>query len=124
MPVGVPLVISHAGFFTFKEADETDEELQASSDEAFETVVNTLTFDDQELPLITTSTGAFDVIADEGSFYDAIIGLGTGPVRNAVTGNFTIIRPLPPGDYTIEAEVEFTNGEHYSVTYHVHVGSR
>ena len=123
VPAGSWILVSHAGFFGTEGIDgETDAELEEAADSGFTTVTNELTLDGRPLPLRTTHTGAFDVMSEAGGFYDAILEIGTGPIRTAVTGNFTLLAPLPPGDHTLEGEVEFTNGEHYSVTYHVHVG--
>jgi hypothetical protein len=120
---GTPLLISHAGQFTFKDADQTDEELVDQSNDLFVTSTNELTLDGRPLSVFVTNTGAYDVQAESGSLYADVIELGAGPVRTSVTGNFTIVHPLPPGDHTIEAAVDFPlTDEHYSATYHVHVG--
>jgi hypothetical protein len=122
VPVGTAIVVSHAGFFTFPTAGETDEQLEQGAADGFTTASNELTLDGGNLPLITTHTGAFDVMSEAGGFYDAVVGLGTGPIRTAVTANITVMRPLAPGSYTLEGAVEFTNGEAYSVTYTIQVG--
>jgi hypothetical protein len=122
VPTGVPILVSHAGFFVFAEPGQTDAEIEQLTDEGFTTVSNHLSLDGRSLPLIVTSTGAFDVTSEPGSFYDAIIGLGTGTIRNAIEGNFTMIHALPPGDHTLEGSVLLTDGENYSVTYTIHVG--
>jgi len=122
VPAGVPILVSHAGFFVFPDAGQTDAEIEAMADAGFTTVYNDLSLDGRGLPLIVSRTGAFDVISEAGGFYDAIVELGTGPIRTAVTGNFSLIHPLSRGDHTLEGSVLFTDAENYSVTYHIHVG--
>ena len=122
VPAGVPILVSHAGFFVFADPGQTDAQIEDMADAGFTTVSNHLSLDGHALALTATRTGAFDVISEAGGFYDAIVGLGTGPIRTAVTGNFTLIHPLPPGDHTLEGAVLFTDAENYSVTYHIHVG--
>jgi hypothetical protein len=64
-------------------------------------------------------------MSEAGSFYDTIYGLGTGPIRTALSGNVVVLHPLAPGDHVIEAAVTFTDdlGD-YSATYHIHVTTR
>jgi hypothetical protein len=78
----------------------------------------------RHLSLKPIDTGAYDVISEPGSFYDTILGVGTGPVRTALRGNIVVLHPLSPKDHVIDGDVSFTNGEAYSVTYRVHVGRR
>ena len=124
IPVGTPIVVSHAGFFTFEDAElDTDEELIAAADEGFTFTSNSLTVDGVTVPLPTVHAGAFDVISESGSFYDSVVGVGTGPIRTALTGNVVFLHPLSPGDHTIEAEVTFPgDGGAFSATYHLDVG--
>jgi hypothetical protein len=122
VPAGTPIVLSHAGFFAFRDAGQTDEELQAIVDAGFAVTVDRLTLDGSPLPLRVINAGVYDVISQPGSFYDSIIGLGTGPIHTALKGNIVFLHPLTPGDHEIAGEVFFTDGEHYSATYHVHVG--
>lgn len=122
VPVGTPVVLSHAGQFAFEDAAQTDEELQALVEQFFEFRANSLTLDGVALPLRGIDTGAFDVIAERGSFYDAIIGLDVGSVRTALRANIVYLHPLSVGDHVIEATAFFTDGERYSATYHLHVG--
>jgi hypothetical protein len=122
IPVGTPIVLSHAGQFAFADTGQTDAELQAIVEEFFETKTNSLTLDGIALPLKPIDTSPYDVIAEAGSFYNAIIGVDPGVVRTTLRANIVYLHPLRPGDHVIEAEVFFTDGEHYSATYHLHVG--
>jgi hypothetical protein len=124
VPVGTAIVLSHAGYFaTLGVEGDTDEELQAAVEAGFVVTSNTLTLDGAAVPLRTLDTGAFDVISEEGSFYDAILGEGTGPIRTALRGNLVFFHPLPPGEHTIEAAVTFADdGGDFSATYHLVVG--
>jgi hypothetical protein len=125
VPTGTPIVLSHAGWFSTEGIDgETDAALEQAADAGFVYTLNSLTVDGKQVPLHTFTTGAYDVISEPGSFYDQILGVGTGPVRTVVTGDVVFIHPLSPGDHVIEAAITFTpasNGD-YSATYHVHVG--
>jgi hypothetical protein len=125
VPTGTPIVLSHAGWFSTEGIDgETDAELEQAAEAGFVYSANWLTVDGQTVPLQTVTTGAYDVISEPGSFYDQILGLGTGPVRTVVTGDVVFIHPLTPGEHVIEAAVTFapaSNGD-YSATYNVHVG--
>jgi hypothetical protein len=121
---GTPIVLSHAGFFATEGIEgETDEELQAAAEAGFTLVSNSLTLDGAALPLQTIDTGPYDVNSEPGSFYDAILGLGTGPIRTVLIGNVVVLHPLTPGDHVIESEVTFAGaGGAFSATYNVHVG--
>jgi len=125
VPTGTPIVLSHAGWFSTEGIDgDTEAELQQAADAGFVYSVNSLTVDGTAVPLHTVSTGAFDVISESGSFYDEILGVGTGTIRTVVTGDIVFIHPLAPGDHLIEAAITFdpvANGD-FSATYHVHVG--
>jgi hypothetical protein len=125
VPTGTPIVLSHAGWFSTEGIDgETDAELEQAADAGFIYSANSLTVDGKTIPLHAVSTGVYDVISESGSFYDQILGLGTGSIRTVVTGDVVFIHPLSPGEHVIEAAVTFTpvsNGD-YSATYHVHVG--
>ena len=120
---GTPIVLSHAGQFAFRDAGQTDEELQAIVEELFEFTSNSLTLDGTPLPLKTIDTGAYDVIAEPGSFYNAMIGprsrAGSWTVLRA---NVVFLHPLKVGDHVIQAEALFTDGESFSATYLLHVG--
>jgi hypothetical protein len=123
VPVGTWVVLSPAGWFSTEGIDgTTDEELVAAAQAGFVTPVDRLTLDGRDVALKTLDTGAFDVISEPGSFYDAILGVGTGSVRTALRGNVVVIPPLRPGDHTIESAVTFANGDAFSATYHIHVG--
>jgi hypothetical protein len=124
VPTGTPIVLSHAGFFTTEGIDgDTDEELHAAAEAGFTFTSNSLTLDGDALPLQAIDAGVFDVISEPGSFYDVIVGVGTGPIRTALIGNVVFLHPLRPGDHVIESEVTFTGaGGAFSATYHIHVG--
>jgi hypothetical protein len=124
VPVGTPIVLSHAGFFTTEGIEgDTDAELLAAAEAGFTFISNSLTIDGRDIRLRTISAGVFDVVSEPGSFYDTILGVGTGPIRTALVGNLVVLHPLPPGDHTIETEVTFTgSGGAFSATYHIHVG--
>jgi hypothetical protein len=124
VPVGTPIVLSHAGFFATKGIDgETDAELQAIVDAGFTFTSNSLTLDGVALPLQAINAGVYDVISEPGSFDDVILGAGTGSIRTALKGNVVVLHPLRPGDHVIHSEVTFTGtGGAFSATYHVHVG--
>ena len=120
--VGTPIVLSHAGWFATEGIDgDTDAELEAAAG-TFPVVRSELSVDGHEVRTVTFSTGAWDVISEPGSFYDTIYGLGTGPIRTALSGSVVVLHPLSPGDHVIEAAVIFTDdlGD-YSATYHIHV---
>jgi hypothetical protein len=119
-------VLSHAGWFTTEGIDgDTDAELEAAAAGGFDVIRNELSIDGQEVSTAVFSTGAFDVVAEAGSFYDVIYGLGTGPIRTALTGNVVVLHPLSPGEHVIEAAVTFAddNGD-YSATYNIQVTTR
>jgi hypothetical protein len=123
VPVGTAIVLSHAGWFSTEGIDgETDAELEAAAIGGFVTSLNSLTLDGKALPLQPIDTGAYDVISETGSFYDTILGVGTGPIRTALRANVVFLHPLPPGDHVIEGAVSFVGDGEFSVTYHVHVG--
>jgi hypothetical protein len=119
VPTGTPIVLSPAGWFT---TEGIDGELVAAAAAGFNTSADWLTLDGRSVPLQTISTGAFDVASEGGSFYDSILGVGTGPVRTALTGNIVVLHPLPPGDHEIRSAVSFVGDGSFSVTYEVHVG--
>jgi hypothetical protein len=123
VPVGTAIVLSHAGWFSTEGIDgETDAELEAAAIAGFVTSTNSLTLDGSALPLQPIDTGAYDVISEPGSFYDTVVGVGTGPIRTALRANVVFLHPLPPGDHVIEGAVSFVGDGEFSVTYHVHVG--
>jgi hypothetical protein len=123
IPTGTWIVLSHAAYFTTGGTGDTDVELEAGALAGFVTPINTLTLDGEPLKLRTAITGAYDVHSEPGGFYDVVIGAGTGDIRTAIVGNVTLIHPLPPGDHVIESEVLFSDGEHYSATYHIRVAA-
>jgi hypothetical protein len=123
VPAGTWIVLSHAGFFGTEGIDGgTDAELEAAAAKGFDTSTNWLTLDGANVPLREIETGAYDVISESGSFYDAVVDLGTGPIRTALVADVLAIPPLTPGDHTIEAAVSFVGDGEFSATYHIHVG--
>ncbi|MEP6757836.1 MAG: hypothetical protein ABJB55_01420 [Actinomycetota bacterium] len=120
-------MLTHAGFFTTIGIDgPTDAELEAAAIAAFapDPGSDILTFDGRPLGRTMTVTGAFDVNAEDGSFFNAIIGYPVGSVRTAIVGEFTILHPLRPGDHELYAAVSFAGGANgaFDATYHLHVG--
>lgn len=123
VPAGTWIVLSHAGFFATKDVDgQTDAEIEAVAANGFNTSIDRLTLDGANIPLKELSTGAYDVISQKGSFYDTVLGVGTGTIRTALVANVVAIHPLTPGDHTIEAAVSFVGDGAFSATYHIHVG--
>jgi hypothetical protein len=123
VPTGTPIVLSHAGWFSTEGIDgETDAQLEAAAIAGFVTSVNSLTLDGKALPLQPIDTGVYDVISEPGSFYDTVLGVGTGDIRTALRANVVFLHPLTPGDHVIEGAVSFVGDGEYSVTYNVHVG--
>jgi hypothetical protein len=124
IPVGTPIVLAPAAYFTTEGVDgDTDAELEAAARAGFKTTADRVTLDGHDLALRTIDTGAYDVISEPGGFYDAVSGLGTGPIRTVIRGNLVLLHPLRPGDHVITAAVSFANGDQYSATYHLHVGN-
>lgn len=123
VPVGAPIVVTHAGSFGWSPADgQDDASLEATVSGYFDIDSSELILDGRSLRLFTTSSGAFDVEAETGSFFESAFGLGTGTIRSAVTGQFAVILPLSPGSHELDASVVFGDGAAYSATYHIHVG--
>jgi hypothetical protein len=125
IPRGTPILLSHAGQFAFRSAGETDAELKQLVKDLFVTTSNSLILDGRQVRLKPIDTGAYRVLSEPGSFYDAVIGVGTGPIRTAIRANLVFIRPLARGDHVIEAEVHFAEGGgDFSATYNIHVTRR
>lgn len=123
VPTGTPIVVSHAGYFATAGIDgSTDADLTAGVVDGFVPTSDHLSLDGQALALQPVDSGAFDVVSEPGSFYDAVVGVGTGTVRTALRGNLVVLHPLTPGDHVLEGAVSFADGSTYSVTYQVHVG--
>jgi hypothetical protein len=123
VPAGMWIVFSHAGFFATKDIDgTTDAQLEAVASAGFNPSTNWLKIDGANVPLQEFETGAYNVISQPGSFYDTILGAGTGPIRTALVADVVAIRPLTPGDHTIQAAVNFIGDGDFSGTYHIHVG--
>lgn len=122
IPKGKPILLSHAGQFAFASAGETDRELERLVKDLFVTTSNSLTLDGRELRLKPIDTGAYNVFSERGSFYDTVIGVGTGRIRTAIRANLVFLRPLSRGDHVIEAEVHFAEGGgDFSAIYHIHI---
>jgi hypothetical protein len=126
VPVGTPIVLSHAGFFATQGIDgNTDQALLDVVEAAFTYTSNSLSVDGKPIQIRDVNAGAFDVVSEPGGFYDTVLGVGTGNIRTALIGDVVFLHPLPPGDHTIETEVTFTgSGGAFSATYHVHVSPR
>jgi hypothetical protein len=124
VPVGTPILLSHAGFFATEGIDgDTDAELAAAVEAGFTYTSNSLSVDGRRIEVRDINAGVFDVDSQAGSFYDTVLGVGTGEIRTALIGDVVFLHPLPPGDHTIRTEVTFTgSGGAFSATYHVHVG--
>jgi hypothetical protein len=123
VPTGTWIVLSPAGWFGTEGIDgTTDAQLEAAAAAGFKTSTDWLTLDGATVPLREIDTGAYDVISHSGSFYDAILGVGTGPIRTALRADVVVIHPLTPGEHTIESAVSFIGDGEYSGTYHIHVG--
>jgi hypothetical protein len=122
IPRGTPILLSHAGQFAFRSAGETDAELEQLTKDLFVTTSNSLTLDGRMLRLKPIDTGAYRIVSEPGSFYDSVIGVGTGPIRTAIRANLVFIRPLSRGNHVIEAEVHFAEGGgDFSATYLIHI---
>jgi hypothetical protein len=124
VPVGTPILLSHAGFFATEGIDgDTDAELAAVVEAGFRYTSNALSVDGRPIDVRDINAGVFDVHSQAGSFYDTVLRLGTGDIRTALIGDVVFLHPLPPGDHTIETEVTLIgSGGAFSATYHVHVG--
>jgi hypothetical protein len=123
VPAGMWIVFSNAGFFTTQGVDaQTDADLEALAAAGFHTSTDWLTLDGRNIPLKEFATGAYDVTAQSGSFYNAIYGLPVGTVRTALVADVLAIHPPTPGDHAIETAVDFIGDGSYSATYHLHVG--
>ena|SRR5689334_3831890 len=123
VPAGTWIVFSPAGFFSTEGVDaDTDAELEAIARAGFKTSVDELTLDGKNIPLRVFDTGPFDVMSQNGSFYDTVLGVGTGPIRTVLLANVVAIHPLTPGEHTIEAAASFIGDGEFSGTYHIHVG--
>jgi hypothetical protein len=123
VPAGTWIVFSPAGFFATRGVDaDTDAELEAIARAGFKTSVDELTIDGKDIPLQVFDTGVFDVMSQKGSFYDTVLGVGTGPIGTALLANVVAIHPLTPGEHTIEAAASFVGDGEFSGTYHIHVG--
>lgn len=124
IPKGVPVVFSHAGYTAWVSDDgDTGEELKQVAANFFGDPPSEVVVDDQQIPLTTTATGAFDLVSEAGSLYDVIFDLETGPVLSAVVNQLTILRPMTPGGHTITTSVDFaaSGGPIYDITYNITV---
>lgn len=123
VPTGTWIVFSPAGFFSTEGIDgDTDAALEAAARAGFKTRLDTLTLDGKDIPLQVFDTGAFDVISQKGSFYDTVLGAGTGAIRTVLLANVVAIHPLTPGNHTIEVAVDFVGDGSFGGTYRIHVG--
>jgi hypothetical protein len=122
---GLPIVFSHAGWFTSIPADgSTDAEIIAAANAGFATIVESwVRFDGERVGVRgkTFNLGAFTIRSAEGSFYD-VIGIGTGRIRTSLTGTFLTIKGLDCGRYVLKSAVEFdAPGEVFSATHRIRV---
>lgn len=122
---GLPIVFSHAGWFTSIPADgDTDAQIVAAARAGFATIVDSWVLLDGERVGVGDKTrhlGAFWVRSETGSFYDAI-GVGTGPIRTALSGSFLTIAHLGCGRHTLEAAADFgVPGGRFGGTWHLRV---
>lgn len=123
VPKGTAIVFSHAGWFVTEGIDgDTREELRAALEAGFNTSVNELSLDGRDVRLKVINTGFYNVISEPGSFYDSIVGAGTGPILTAIRGNIVFLHPLRPGHHVIEAHVAFIGDGEFSATYNIQVG--
>lgn len=124
IPRGTPMVLSHAAYYAWVPTDgSNDAEIVEAARTFFGHPASSLTLDGRALPLRITETGAFDVISEPGSAYDVLFGLGTGPVRTATVGQFTVLHPLSVGGHQIVGIVDYTasGGPVIDVTYNITV---
>jgi hypothetical protein len=132
VPVGKALVISPAATFSeIPTYGDTDAEVIADAEAAFGFLeYSHAILDGRELNLGDgRSAGAYDLIVEEGSFYD-LIAEGTPDdwapgdvVRLASVSQVLVLPPLRPGMHTIELEASFSNGlGYYHETMVLHVG--
>ncbi len=122
VPVGTPIVVSPAAWFSTEGIDgTTDQELKDAAVAGFKTSTNWMTRDGKKVPLPTIATGAYDVNSEADSFYDAILGVGTGPVRTALVGNVVVFPHLSCGRHLVKSAVSFVGDGDYSATYHIRV---
>jgi hypothetical protein len=122
VPTGTWIVVSPAAWFSTEGFDgTTDAELEAAAIKGFTTSINWCTLDGRDVPLVTLDTGPYEVQSEPGSFYDSILGVGTGPIRTVLRGNVVVIHPLRPGDHTLRSAVSFVGDGAYSATYSIHV---
>lgn len=124
IPHGLPIVFSHAAWFTFIPADgSTDAEIIAAADAGFTPVTSWVRFDGDRVGVRnkTFNLGAFTVHSEPGSFLD-VIGVGTGPIRASLTGTFLTIAPGLCGRHVLRSAVDFgVPGEVFSGTYRIRV---
>lgn len=125
VPHGSPIVFSHAGAFTFIPHDgDTDAEIIAEADALFAPVISWARLDGEpvEIEDMTRNVGAITVRSEPGSFYDVAIGVGTGPIRTALTGSFMTIEDLPCGRHRLRTRVDFgVPGARFGGTWRIRV---
>lgn len=123
VPVGTPIVINHAASYAWGPDDgETDAELAAAARANFGNPESSLTVDGRPVRLTTAETGAFNVFSEPGSAYDVDFGLGTGVIRTAAVGQWTLLHPLTPGQHEIVGNVDFGPLGEFGITYTLDVG--
>ena len=118
IPAGTPILINHAATYVWAPDDgSTDAELTAAARDNFGHPESSLMVDGRPVRLTTTATGGFDVISEPGSSYDVDFGLGTGVIRTAAFGQFTLLHPLTPGQHRIVGNVDFGPAGEFGITY-------
>jgi hypothetical protein len=122
-PARLPIVFSHAAWFTWIPADgSTDAEIIAAAEAGFTPVTTWVRFDGDRVALHnkTFNLGAFTVHSEPGSsFYDAS-GVGTGPIRTSITATVLTIAPGLCGRHVLRSAVDFDRpGETFSGTYRI-----
>jgi hypothetical protein len=122
---GLPIVFSHAAQFTWIPAyGTTDAEIIAAADALFTPITSWVRFDGDRVGVRnkTFNLGAFTVRSEAGSFYDGVIGLGTGAIRTSLTGTFLTIPPDGCGRHVLRSFVDFGRaGEVFGGTYHIRI---
>ena len=110
VPAGMPIVLSHALHYCSRMEAPTDRALVACAREGFPPSASSVSLDGRRVDVATLRPGAFDVLSERKSLYDVAIGEGTGPVRTALAGEFTFLRPLERGEYALEVSADFRAG--------------
>lgn len=138
VPVGTPILVSPSGGFSeIPTWGETDEAVIADVHSVYDTLLSSgVTVNGEEVSLAGAmrDAGVYDIgPVEEGSFYDLVCEELTPPcvidfepgdtIRLATVAELVILRPLPPGDYTIVSTAAFdVPGLEFKITLDLHVG--